>query len=101
LRRLETLGVDVRTGVEVVRFETDQAGQTTVVAQPYPRRQDAEEMRFPAETVIIALGLRAKDGLAEALRARDGLQVKVAGDCIEPREALEAVWEGFEVGRKL
>jgi 2,4-dienoyl-CoA reductase-like NADH-dependent reductase (Old Yellow Enzyme family)/thioredoxin reductase len=101
LRRLEGLGVDVRTGVEVVRFETDQAGQTTVVAQPYPRRQDAEEMRFPAETVIIALGLRAKDGLAEALRARDGLQVKVAGDCIEPREALEAVWEGFEVGRKL
>jgi NADPH-dependent 2,4-dienoyl-CoA reductase/sulfur reductase-like enzyme len=101
LRRLEGLGVDVRTGVEVVRFETDQAGQTTVIAQPYPRQQNAEEMRFPAETIIIALGLRAKDGLAKALRARDGLQVKVAGDCIEPREALEAVWEGFEIGRKL
>jgi len=29
LKRLESLGVDVRTGVEVVRFETDETGQTT------------------------------------------------------------------------
>jgi 2,4-dienoyl-CoA reductase-like NADH-dependent reductase (Old Yellow Enzyme family)/thioredoxin reductase len=101
LRRIEDLGVDVRTGVEVVRFETDQAGQTTVIAQPYPRQAGAQEMRFPAETVIIAMGLRATDGLADALRKQDGWQVEVAGDCVEPREALDAVWEGFEVGRRL
>ena len=101
LRRLEDLGVDVRTGVEVIRFETDQAGQTTVIALPYPRRADAQEIRFPAETVVIALGLRAEDGLAETLRVQDGLEVEVAGDCVEPREALDAVWEGFEAGRKL
>jgi len=27
--------------------------------------------------------------------------VHVVGDCLEPREALDAVWEGFEVGRTL
>jgi NADPH-dependent 2,4-dienoyl-CoA reductase/sulfur reductase-like enzyme len=101
LRRLETLGVDVRTGVEVVGFETDEAGQTTVVARPYPRQADGREMRFPAETVVIALGLRANHSLAETLRTEAGPDVQVVGDCVEPREALEAVWEGFEVGRTL
>jgi 2-enoate reductase len=85
----------------VVGFETDEAGQTTVVARPYPRQDDDQEMRFPAETVVIALGLRANHRLAEGLRAEAGLEVHVVGDCVEPREALEAVWEGFEVGRNL
>jgi len=101
LKRLEKLGVEVRTGVEVVRFETDEAGRTTVVARPYPHQEDAPELRFPAETVLIALGLRADQALVEALRAAAGPEVHVVGDCLEPREALEAVWEGFEVGRTL
>jgi hypothetical protein len=87
--------------VEVVGFETDEAGQTTVVARPYPQQDDDPEMRFPAETVVIALGLRASHSLAEGLRDEAGLEVHVVGDCVEPREALEAVWEGFEAGRML
>ncbi|MBN1138234.1 MAG: FAD-dependent oxidoreductase [Anaerolineae bacterium] len=101
LRRLETMGVEVRTGVEVIGFETNKAGETTVIARPYPRQDDAQEMRFPAETVIIALGLRVNHALAEALQTEAGVEVYVVGDCVEPREALEAVWEGFEVGRSL
>jgi 2,4-dienoyl-CoA reductase-like NADH-dependent reductase (Old Yellow Enzyme family)/thioredoxin reductase len=97
LRRLESLGVEVRTGVEVVRFETDEQGQTTVVAQPWPRQEEAPELRFPAETVIIALGLRADRSLADALVGRP--DVYTIGDCVEPREVLDAVYEGFEVGR--
>jgi len=99
LKRLEKLGVEVRTGVEVVRFETDEDGRTTVVARPYPPEEGAAEMRFPAETVIIALGLRPNRELAEALQDRE--EVYLIGDCVEPREALDAVWEGFEVGRTL
>ena len=99
LRRLESLGVDVRTGVEVVRFETDERGRTTVVARPYPHQEEAPELRFPAETVIIALGLRADHSLADALAGR--WEVHMVGDCVEPREVLDAVYEGFEVGRTL
>jgi NADPH-dependent 2,4-dienoyl-CoA reductase/sulfur reductase-like enzyme len=97
LRRLESLGVEVRTGVEVVRFETDEQGQTTVFAQPWPRQEGAPELRFPAETVIIALGLRADRSLADALAGQP--DVYTIGDCVEPREVLDAVYEGFEVGR--
>jgi len=99
LRRLEDLGVDVRTGVEVVRFETDEEGKTTVIARTYPHQEGAPELRFPAETVIIALGLRADHSLADALA--DRYEVHMIGDCVEPRDALDAVREGFEVGLKL
>jgi 2,4-dienoyl-CoA reductase-like NADH-dependent reductase (Old Yellow Enzyme family)/thioredoxin reductase len=99
LKRLEKLGVEVRTGVEVVRFEANAEGRTIVVARPYPHQEAAAEMRFPAETVIIALGLRADHSLASALE--EYAEVHLIGDCVEPREALDAVHEGFEVGRKL
>ncbi len=99
LKRLEKLGVEVYTGWEVVRFETDPSGKTTVVARAYPPQEGAKERRFPAETVIIAMGLRPVRELAEALRGRKG--VYEIGDCIEPREALDASREGFEVGLKI
>jgi NADPH-dependent 2,4-dienoyl-CoA reductase/sulfur reductase-like enzyme len=97
LRRLESLGVQVRTGVDVVRFATDEQGRTIVVARPWPHQQDASDLRFPAETVIIAMGLRADHSLTDALTGRP--DVYTIGDCIEPREAVDAVYEGFEVGR--
>ncbi|RLC82640.1 MAG: NADH:flavin oxidoreductase [Chloroflexi bacterium] len=97
LRRLESLGVDVRTGVEVVRFETDAQGRTTVIARPWPHQEKAPELHFPAETVVIAMGLRADRSLADGLAGRPN--VYTIGDCVEPREALDAIYEGFEVGR--
>jgi 2-enoate reductase len=97
LRRLESLGVRVRTGVEVVSFETDEEGQATVVARPWPHQESDSELRFPAETVIIAMGLRADHSLADALADRP--DVYTIGDCVEPREVLDAVYEGFEIGR--
>jgi 2,4-dienoyl-CoA reductase-like NADH-dependent reductase (Old Yellow Enzyme family)/thioredoxin reductase len=99
MRRLELLGVEVRTGVEVVRFETNEQGQTTVVARLWPHHEEAPEIRFPAQTVIIAMGLRADHSLADTLADRP--DVYTIGDYVEPRDVLDAVYEGFEVGRKL
>jgi len=101
LRRLEALGVDVRTGVEVVGFETDSTGRTVVIARPYPSQDGDQHMRFPAETIVIAMGLRANHALAQALCSEAGPDVHIIGDCLAPREALEAVWGGFEVGCNL
>jgi hypothetical protein len=43
-----------------------------------------------------------RDGLAAELRAtRPDLPLHLAGDCAAPRSALEAVFEGHEVGRSL
>ncbi|MGC9334309.1 MAG: FAD-dependent oxidoreductase [Anaerolineae bacterium] len=99
LRRLESLGVEVRAGIEVVRFETDKQGKTTVIARPWPRQDRASELRFPAETVILAMGLRPDRSLADALAERP--DVYIIGDYVEAREALEAVREGMEAGLQI
>jgi hypothetical protein len=47
--------------------------------------------------VIIALGLCADCSLADALADRP--DVYTIGDCVEPHEVLDAVYEVFQVGR--
>ncbi len=99
LKRLQKEGVQVLTGYAITRFQTDQEGNTTVFARPWPEREGEPERAFPAETVVIALGLEPENRLAQEIQGRPG--VFVVGDAREPREILDAVWEGFEAGLKI
>lgn len=49
-----------------------------------------------ADTVVLALGMSANDKLVKSLG--DKVEVKVAGDALSPRNALEAIREGFLAG---
>jgi hypothetical protein len=49
-------------------------------------------------SLISAQYNRAEDALREPLR-QCGLDVRLAGDCLAPRTALEAIYEGHVVGR--
>lgn len=48
------------------------------------------------DTVITALGHIPRDDLSEAVTAM-GIEVRMAGDCLSPRTAEEAVFEGLRV----
>jgi len=51
-----------------------------------------------ADTVVIALGLKSNELLFNALK--DKLpEVYTIGDCVEPRKVINAIWEGFRIGR--
>ncbi len=99
LKRLEREGVQILTGYAVTRFYTDREGNTTVFARPWPPREDRPERAFPAETIVIALGLEPENRLARELGDRPG--VVVVGDAVEPREALDAVREGFDAALRI
>jgi NADPH-dependent 2,4-dienoyl-CoA reductase/sulfur reductase-like enzyme len=90
LGRLRTHDVTIHTGTRVTRFT-----RNTVFAQ-----QNNHEIHFPIETVIVAVGVRPNRELADAL-GPSGLEMHVVGDAVQPRKALEAIWEGFEVGLKI
>ena len=49
------------------------------------------------DTVVLAHGAIARTELEEAL-TDSGVRVLLAGDCLSPRSAEEAVYEGFEAG---
>ncbi|MFH1087660.1 MAG: FAD-dependent oxidoreductase [Chloroflexota bacterium] len=51
-----------------------------------------------ADSVVLALGMKSRSGLSEALAASP-FEVVAVGDCVKPRKILNAVWEGFHASR--
>jgi NADPH-dependent 2,4-dienoyl-CoA reductase/sulfur reductase-like enzyme len=89
-KRLNGYGVKIHTSAKVLRLTERNA----VV------KQAKKEFSFPIETVVIAVGVRSDRALPDALDG-SGLEVHVIGDAVEPRRALEAIREGFEVGDRV
>ncbi|MFZ5821995.1 MAG: NAD(P)/FAD-dependent oxidoreductase [Chloroflexota bacterium] len=90
LGRLKKQGVAIHTGAKVSSLTRDEA-----LVQ-----QNDSEVRFPIETVVMAVGVRPNRELAGALE-HSGLELYVIGDALQPRKALEAIREGFQVGAEI
>jgi 2,4-dienoyl-CoA reductase-like NADH-dependent reductase (Old Yellow Enzyme family)/thioredoxin reductase len=90
LGRLKNQGVAIHTRTRVTGLTKNEA-----LAQ-----QDDHAICFPIETVILAVGVRPNRELAGVLEY-SGLEMHVIGDAFQPRKALEAIQEGFEVGLKI
>ena len=89
-KRLNKHGVEIHTGAKVLRLTEKKA-----IVQ-----QAGEEISFPIETIVIAVGVRSNRTLPDAL-ARTDLEVHVIDDAVEPRQALEAIREGFVIGNEV
>ncbi len=83
LQRLDEAGVAARTETTLMEVR-----KGSVMLEGH---QGPEEL--PAETVVLCLGARPMDELAERLE-RDGHRVWVVGDAVEPRKVTEAIQEG-------
>lgn len=59
------------------------------------RAADGTMHFFPADTVVLAAGLKARTDEAEAMRSSDYDFVKI-GDCLRARKVYNAVREGFD-----
>jgi 2,4-dienoyl-CoA reductase-like NADH-dependent reductase (Old Yellow Enzyme family)/thioredoxin reductase len=90
LGRLRGHGVAIHTHTKVTRLT-----EAIAFAQ-----QDGKEAQFPIETVVIAVGVVPERELIEPLE-ESGIETYVIGDAVEPRKALEAIWEGFDVGTRV
>jgi 2-enoate reductase len=60
--------------------------------------KDGKRSLLEADTVVLALGLKANEKSFEALKDKIP-EVFVIGDCAEPRNVLHAIWEGFRTAR--
>jgi 2-enoate reductase len=59
-----------------------------------------QEEFFAAETVVLATGFAANDGLYETLE-KEGYEVYRIGDCLAPRKIIDAVQGGYLIAREL
>lgn len=91
LERFEELGVEVVTNCRVNGIID---GKVEAMSNNW--RQHS----YPADTVVIAIGSRANDGLCESLTALEA-KVHVIGDCKEPSRLLEAIHTGTRIAHSL
>jgi hypothetical protein len=89
-RRLRELGVRI----SLLRAARSWDGRSLAVEDLSTGEVEA---RAGFDSVVAADYNRAEDGLLHALEAA-GLPVRAIGDCQAPRTALEAVFEGHEMG---
>jgi hypothetical protein len=85
-----------RLGVEVIPYaRLYGADDRTVYLQHIT--SDEPIVLDEVDTIVLSQGHRAVDGLEDGLRGLVGTIV-LAGDCLAPRTAEEAVYEGFRAG---
>ena len=58
----------------------------------------AGKQELRADNVILALGMKSDNNLAERLK-KEGLEPVVIGDSLKPRRIIDAVWEGYRRAR--
>jgi 2-enoate reductase len=90
LKRLREHHVDLFVNTSIQRFTKGK-----LIAQ-----QEEKEITIPIETVVIAVGVQSNRVLSEALSGSD-LEIYTIGDALKPRQVLQAIWEGFEIGKKV
>jgi len=73
------------------------SGKTVVAYNIY----SSEERRIGGvDTVVLAMGNKADNGLYKALKGRVR-ELHSIGDCVSPQSVANAIWEGHQVGRAL
>ncbi len=91
--RLRSFGVRTATGHHISGFDNG-------VLSVLPLDTDAIETRSGFDSVVAAGHGSARSQLAQRLATR-GVRARSVGDCVAPRTALEAVYEGHELARGL
>lgn len=62
--------------------------------------KNGERLTIPADSVVLAVGSKPNKSLAEAIREKVP-EIYEIGDCVEPRKALQAIHEGWDVALKI
>lgn len=89
----------IQEGVEMVK----RARVEEIESSGVKISQRGEVKRIEADTVIIAQGFVPQTSLVDALEpVIPGLEgFFIIGDCAEPRTALEAIYDGWRIGRTI
>ena len=86
-QKFEELGVSCRPYLKCVAIQPDGVDAEDV--------EDGTHYHFPADTVVMSLGMRARRDTVEQLREMAGnIPVVPVGDAVSPKTVMEAVWTG-------
>jgi 2,4-dienoyl-CoA reductase-like NADH-dependent reductase (Old Yellow Enzyme family)/thioredoxin reductase len=91
VRKLKENNVRILTEHRLLRVGKN----SLVVAGP-----DGSEKVIEAQRVVVAIGIRQDDTIHQQIKSL-GYETHVIGDCLEPRTAKSAIYEGAKLGRSI
>lgn len=91
LRKLKENNVRILTEHRLLRVGKN----SLVVAGP-----DGIETIIEVQRVVVAIGIRQDDTIHQQIKSL-GYETHVIGDCLEPRTAKSAIYEGAKLGRSI
>lgn len=91
LNRLTAAGVDMLTSVKCT--QVTERGLAI-------KDKEGHQRTIEADTIILASGSKPNQELQESLKGRVS-EIHLAGDCVEPRDIMEAIHDGARVGHAL
>lgn len=89
LRRMAERGIKALTGARVRK----------ITSRGVTYEKDGASQSLEAHTVVLAVGAQAERRLLEELENK--VEVYSVGDCVQPRKALEAIYEGAKVALRI
>ena len=89
--KLKENNVQILTEHRLLRMDKE----GVVVAGP-----DGIEKRINADRVVVAIGIQPDDTIHKKIRDL-GFETHVIGDCLKPRSAKAAIFEGAKIGRSI
>jgi NADH dehydrogenase FAD-containing subunit len=89
IQRLKAKGVTMVTGATVLEI---------LPGSVRYRKGDGDETLGAVDAVVLAMGTRSSDPLSGYLKSR-AIETFVIGDAKSPRNAMDAIQEGWEIGR--
>ncbi len=92
LARLKEKDVVLITGVKEYEAITQEG---LVIIDSEGNRQTLE-----CDTIVLAAGAISNDQMAKALEGKVG-EIRLAGDCVQPRRIVDAIHEGARLGREI
>jgi 2,4-dienoyl-CoA reductase-like NADH-dependent reductase (Old Yellow Enzyme family)/thioredoxin reductase len=91
LRKLKENDVSFRTESKVLSIEQN----GVIIAE-----KEGRQTTIPADQVIFSIGNQPEDGLFDQIKSM-GYEIHRIGDCLEPRSAKAAIYEGAVLGRAI
>jgi thioredoxin reductase len=91
LRKLMENKVIFKTNCRVIRIEKN----GVIIAE-----KDGGQVTLPADQVVFSIGNRPEDDLFNQIKSM-GHEIHRIGDCLEPRSAKSAIFEGAVLGRAI
>jgi pyruvate/2-oxoglutarate dehydrogenase complex dihydrolipoamide dehydrogenase (E3) component len=91
ISKLKENGVKIMTGWKLSRVQENGVVLT---------EQEGEEQFVEAERVVVTIGSKPDNSLYEKIKSH-GYEIHRIGDCLEPRSAKAAIYEGAVIGRAI